>query len=88
MDNMTQLSITFPPQNSPANQAILDCNRARYSRQCRLVLTMLESGCSLTTTTALTLGIGDLRARIRDLIKAGIPVQKRLIEGGYKEYYL
>lgn len=83
-----QLSIDFTRQNTPANQAILDSNRGHLSRQCILILTMLESGCSLTTTTALTLGIGDLRARIRDLIKAGIPVQKRLIENRYKEYFL
>lgn len=85
---MSQLTIDFVPQNSPANQVILDDNKVRFSRQCKLILTMLEAGCSLTTTAALTLGIGDLRARIRDLIKAGVPVKKRLIEKRYKEYYL
>lgn len=83
-----QLSITFDPQNSPENQHILDLNKSHLSNQCQVVYLALLSGERLTTFTAMRYGIGDLRARIRDLIKAGIPVQKRLIENRYKEYYL
>lgn len=83
-----QLSIDFSRQNTPANQAILDDNKDRLTGQCKLVYQLLKAGTPLTTTKALAYGIGDLRARIRDLIKAGVPVQKRLIEGRYKEYYL
>ena len=85
---MTQLSIDFSRQNNAENQAILDRNKDRFTGQCHLVYSLLLSGKRLTTATALAYGIGDLRARIRDLKKAGVPVQKKLIEGRYKEYYL
>lgn len=76
-------------ENLPENQAILEDNRPRLSRQCQKVYDLLRAGMALTTTKALEYGIGDLRARVRDLIKFnGIDVKKRLIEGRYKEYYL
>ena len=84
-----QLEITFTPQNSAANQAILDRNKGHLNKQCQVVYDAMLRGEILTTSSALIkYGIGDLRARCRDLIKAGIPVQKRIIEGRYKEYYL
>lgn len=83
-----QLQIEWTPQNTQENQVILDLNKSRFNNQCRKVYLLLMAGHHLTTTEALKFGIGDLRARVRDLIKAGIPVQKRLIENRYKEYYL
>jgi hypothetical protein len=85
---MQQLHIDFPKQNTIANQVILDNNKQVFNRQCQLLLTMLEAGCVMTTSAGLSVGIGDIRARVRDLIKAGIPVQKRLIKGRYKEYFI
>ena len=83
-----QLSIDFAKQNSPDNQAILDANADLFKGQCLTVYRLLKDGFVLTTSEALRFGIGDLRARARDLIKAGVPVQKRLIKGRYKEYFL
>lgn len=83
-----QLAIDFQKQNTPENQVILDLNKSRFNNQCTKVYLLLIAGHHLTTTEALKFGIGDLRARIRDLIKAGVPVQKRLIENRYKEFYL
>lgn len=85
---MQQLHIDFPKQNTPANQVILDDNKQVFNRQCQLVYDLLKSGKVLTTTEALQHGIGDLRARCRDLLNAGIPIKKRLIENRYKQYFI
>lgn len=86
---MRQIEINFSPQNTPANQVILDVSKSHLSNQCQIIYLALISGETLTTGSALLkYGIGDLRARVRDLIKSGIPVQKKLIEGRFKEYYL
>jgi hypothetical protein len=84
-----QLIFDYTRQNTKENQSIFDCNKEHFSNQCRIVLEALLKGERLTTTSALlNHGIGDLRARVRDLIKAGIEVKKELKEGRYKEYYL
>lgn len=87
-----QITIDFSVhqiENLPENQEILDSNREHFSDQCRRVYELLKSGKRLTTTEALQYGIGDLRARIRDLIKFNnVPIQKRLITGRFKEYFL
>lgn len=84
-----QLQITFSPQNSSSNQAILDANRERLSNQCQIVLGALLSGERLTTASALiNYGVGDLRARIRDILHSGIEVSKKLEDGRFKVYYM
>lgn len=75
-------------ENNHESQSILDENKKHFSNQCEKVYQLLKEGKILTTTIALQYGIGDLRARIRDLIKSGIPVQKKLLKNRFKEYYL
>lgn len=84
-----QLTIVFQKQNSYQNQVILDNNKDRLSNQCRIVLEALLRGERLTTSSALlNYGIGDCRARIRDLIKSGIQISKDLQTDRYKVYYM
>ncbi len=85
----------FTPQvhdkeNNRESLAILNDNKQRFSNHCRIVLDALLRGERLTTGIALTkYSIGDLRARCRDLDKFnGIKIEKQLIEGRYKEYFL
>ena len=84
-----QLQITFSRQNSSSNQAILEANKEHLSKQCVIVLEALRRGEKLTTASALIkYSIGDLRARVRDLIHSGIEVSKKLEEGRFKVYYM
>lgn len=76
-------------ENNKESQMILEANKERFSNQCRIAYEAMLRGEHLTTSSALIkYGIGDLRARIRDLIKAGVDVKKKLNEGRYKEYFL
>lgn len=76
-------------ENNRESAQILKDNELHLKKQCRIVLEALCRGQRLTTTKALGYGIGDLRARIRDLKDDNkVDVQKTLIEGRYKEYWL
>jgi hypothetical protein len=85
-----QLDIDFSRrENNKDSQAILDANKERFKGQCKTLYTALLRGERLTTATALLrYGIGDLRRRIADLIEAGVPVEKKLIDGRFKEYFI
>ena len=77
------------PANTWENRLIAEKNATHLNNQCQIVLDALKRGERLTTASALLkYGIGDCRARIRDLAKAGYPIQKKLLEGRYKEYYM
>lgn len=94
----TQLHIDFTQvihrrENTAENQAHFECNAERFSEQCKKVYELMMQGIRLTTTEALKYGIGDLRARVRDLIKFyNVPVKKDFVktEDGkrtrFKEY--
>lgn len=82
-------------QNSKENQEIFEESKTRLTKQCAIVWGVMCQGKVLTTAQA-SAGvwyqgekyiIGDLRARVRDLITHGLPVQKRIIKGGFKEYF-
>lgn len=77
-------------ENLACNQDILDSNKYHFSRQCKIVYEAMKKGERLTTSVALIkYGIGDLRARVRDLIKLNkINVKSNLLMGRFKEYYL
>lgn len=84
-----QSSIDFVQtrQNSRENEAILEMNLPKIKTQCDTIYQAMLRGEKLTTTSALLrYGIGDLRARIRDLVKSGIPIKKEIQKGGYKIY--
>lgn len=84
-----QIEFVFQRQNSFDNQAILEANKDRLSNQCRILLNALLRGERLTTSSALlNYGIGDARARVRDLIKSGIQVSKELQADRFKVYYM
>lgn len=76
-------------ENNSGSQLILDFNRTHLNNQCKLVLDLLQKGKKLTVREAMVeYGIGDLRRRCKDLRDSGYPVQSRLIDGRFKEYYL
>lgn len=91
-----EIDFVSRPQNSPENQEILKEAKPRLNNQCLQVLEMLEAGRKLTVREAAAgiwfkgeqIFIGDLRARVRDLIDAGYPVQKDTLKGGFKKYFL
>jgi len=91
----TEIDFVSRPQNSIENQEILEEVKPRLNRQCLQVLEILKIR-KLTVTDAAAgiffkgqrVVIGDLRARCRDLIAAGYPVQKETMKGGFKKYYL
>lgn len=94
---LQQLSIDFVSrkQNSKENQEILEEAKPRLNNQCLIVLEILQYR-RLTVTDAAAgiffkgkrVVIGDLRARVRDLLAAGYPIQKETLKGGFKKYYL
>lgn len=81
-------------ENSAENQAIYEQNLNRFNEQCRKVYKRLVAGERLSTIHQQEYQVGDLRARIRDLIKMGVPVKKRpvMTDDGkrtqFKEYFL
>ena len=82
-------------QNSRENQEILEESKPRLNKQCNQVLEILKTR-KLTVREAAAgvwfngerVYIGDLRARVRDLLDNDYPVQKEKLKGGAKEYYL
>jgi hypothetical protein len=94
---MLQMEIDFVSrrQNSKENQEILEASKPHLNKQCYQVREMLELGMKLTVRAAAAgiwlhgeeVFIGDLRARVRDLLKAGYPVQKEKLKGRFKKYY-
>lgn len=82
-------------ENNPQSEQHLKRNIYHFTGQCAVVLSLLEKGEVLTTGKALVqYGIGDLRARIRDLRNSGVPIKDKwfIDEDGkttrFKEYYL
>ena len=92
---LQEIDFVSRPQNSKENQDILEEAKERLNRQCFKVLEILMTR-KLTTTDAAggvwfkgeRVVIGDLRARVRDLLDKGYPVQKETMKGGFKKYYL
>lgn len=86
------------PQNSPSNQAILEAKKPVLNYQCRVLLAAFKRGLRLTVADGIkgvwdleeqrTVFIGDLRARVRDLISKGIYVKSEKTVGNYKVYFL
>ena len=75
-------------ENNPESQKILRDNVKHFSRQCIVLKEAFERGEVLTVADGFKYGIGDLRARVRDLRKAGIQVKDELIDGRYKKYFI
>jgi hypothetical protein len=75
-------------ENNPESTQILRDNVKHFSRQCIVLKEAFERGEVLTVADGFKYGIGDLRARVRDLRKAGVPVKDELIEKRFKKYYL
>lgn len=77
-------------ENNVESQQIFQENKKNLGGQCKIVYEALLRGEKLTTASALIqYGIGDLRRRVKDLKDIWkIPVESRLIDSRYKEYYL
>lgn len=98
--NSIQLHIDYTKvlhthENNPESEAHLKSNRYHFTGQCAVLYSLLQKGMSVTTGQALRqLNIGDLRARIRDLRKAGIPIEDKWWTDAsgkktrYKEYFI
>jgi hypothetical protein len=80
----------FHLENNPESFERYKKDLSHYNNQCRIVLEQMLTGRKLTTMTAMSLGIGDLRRRCKDLRDLhNIPVISRYMDGSrFKEYYL
>jgi hypothetical protein len=89
---MNQLTIDYSKrlENNLESQSILEANKDRINKQCRLVLDLLQVGYRLTVRDALIFwGIGDLRRRVKDLKDMhGIDIKTETQKGGFKTYFL
>jgi hypothetical protein len=94
MNTQNQIAIDFTQlhhtENKICNQEHFERNKERFSNQCKIVYEALLRGERLTTTQALLkYRIGDLRRRIKDLKDIwDVPVQDKVVEGKFKEYFL
>lgn len=90
----TEIDFVSRPQNSKENQEILEEAKPRLNPQCKKVLEILKTR-KLTVTDAAAgiffkgerVVIGDLRARVRDLLENDYPILKEKMKGGFKRYY-
>jgi hypothetical protein len=91
---MNQIELDFNKSHGKENTQENEINYLgdleHFNNQCRIVLEQLLTGRRLTTISALRLGVGDLRRRIKDLIDIhNIPVQKEYRNGSrFKEFFL
>lgn len=75
-------------ENSKASEAILDANKDLFTTQCERILAELRAGKRLTVRDMMVqMGIGDPRARIRDLRRDHI-IQDQLLAGRFKQYFI
>lgn len=90
--NLLQVEINYcsRQENNSESQTILEENKDRINKQCRLVLDLLQVGYRLTVRDALLFwGIGDLRRRVKDLRDFhGIDIKTETQKGGFKQYFL
>ena len=90
--NQSELDFTFYThnENNVESQQIFQENKKTLGGQCKVVYEALLRGERLTTASALIeYGIGDLRRRVKDLKDIwNIPVESKLIDSRFKEYYL
>lgn len=76
-------------ENNFESQAYFEANEPKYSKQCKRLLEALKRGETITQESARTLyQIHALARRVLDLKEAGINIDSRRIEGGFKEYFL
>lgn len=98
LDFSTPVNYSYRLQNSKENQRTLEENLPKLNNQCRVLLQAFQRGLILTVADGIKgiwdyqedrfVKMGDLRARVRDLIKAGYNIGFRKLPGGYKEYFL
>lgn len=83
-------AVVHTKENNSFSEAILFDQYERLSNQCRIVYDLLKAGYRLTVKSAMVdHGIGDLRARVRDLRRFNnVDVKDELLKGGFKEYFL
>jgi hypothetical protein len=85
-----EFDFTKRRENNSESQQILEANKDRINKQCRLVLDLLQVGYRLTVRDALLFwGIGDLRRRVKDLKDFhGIDIKTETQKGGFKTYFI
>lgn len=74
-------------ENNKASEAILEANKDLFKSQCQRILIELQAGKGLTVRDMFLMGIGDPRARIRDLRRTWV-IKDELMEGRFKKYFL
>ena len=88
---MQQLALDFSchrTENNHLSRKHLEENRDKFSHQCKLVLTILQSGKRLTVLSAINeYGISSLPRRILDLKENGVEIKDGWIEINNKRVY-
>jgi len=76
-------------ENNQESNRILQANKVKINRQCRVVLDALQRGERLTVIeAAIKYGVGDLRRRVKDLRDKGFEIKDEMLPGGYKKYFI
>jgi len=76
-------------ENNQESNRILQANKVKINRQCRVVLDAFQRGERLTVIeAAIKYGVGDLRRRVKDLRDKGFEIKDEMLPGGYKKYFL
>lgn len=76
-------------QNNRESEKIICDHHHKFNGQCDTVYQLLLQGHRLTVIgVANSHKIGDLRARLHTIRRAGVNVKDEIKEGGYKEYFL
>lgn len=91
MNNTLELDFTTPHRHDSgiANNAILQKNRAHFSKQCQTIFDAMMRGERLTGKTCFErYGIMDFRRRCCELIASGVFIQERLCEDRFKEKWM
>lgn len=84
-----QLKTISHQHNNVDSQEHFDNNEEAYQNQCRRVLTVFESGKTLTVRQAdREMDISHLPRRVCTLRAMGYDILSRRLAGGFVEYYL
>lgn len=76
-------------QNNRESEQIICEHHHKFNGQCKTVYQLLLQGHRLTVIgAAVNHGIGDLRARLHTIRRAGVNVKDEIKPGGFKEYFL
>lgn len=98
MTQQAEINFCTTRQNSKENQMILEGKKSVLNYQSKVILAALKRGARLSVADGIkgiydedkgrTVFIGDARARLRDLRKAGYNIEWEKMPGGYRRHFL